>query len=347
MEMDVDMAVDHLMEVDYTPSAKSASSTSQGPQTVIKTAQSYETPINTMKQALQSDWSVQSSHHPLFIHLNLESDLNSFQIIQKPMNGQANTLESNSEANLDNPGDCFDFNASQEDEPGIYRIRKSGNVIESSEEENDDMYYIYNYRDVFNETSTTLVNPSPATSIIFDDEENKQQDIPFGLTELGIIHWTRDKHLIPDWSNFPKLGLKNLVKMLNSPTGFCPPKEKECFKSIKDGDSHLMDWKSAAGIRLYKGKWYYNPQCNGVCLKNHVSLPEKERVSTGSECHNPRCSGVSPTFFWEKNQKLYCSVECCDGYQEWHNEVSIIYPIYPTHCYPEIGSMVGYMVSFL
>ena len=186
---------------------------------------------------------------------------------------------------------------------------------------------------VFNETSTTLVNPSPATSIIFDDEENKQQDIPFGLTELGIIHWNRDKKRIPDWKKFPKQknkcqGLKNLVKMLNSEVGFIPP---NTLTNTCNDCGCIFQWFNNCGITLRKRKFYYNVRCNGVCLKENISIPVKVLVNSNGRCHNPRCSGVNPTFFWEKNQKLYCSVECCDGYQEWHNEVSIIYPISPNH----------------
>ena len=47
--------------------------------------------------------------------------------------------------------------------------------------------------------------------------------VPSNLTLLGTTHWNRAKHL--DWRDFPKQnikcqGLKNLVKVLNSYTGF-------------------------------------------------------------------------------------------------------------------------------
>jgi hypothetical protein len=147
---------------------------------------------------------------------------------------------------------------------------------------------------------------------------------PTGLTELGITHWNRDKHLIPDWRDFPKQnrkcqGLKNLVKMLNSIVGFLPPEEKKCVKSRIDGDSHWMDWRDLAGIRFEYGKWKYNAQCNGKCLKNHVSVPVHILVDSGERCHNTRCS-KSPTLSWIKNQKAYCSMECIEGYQEWYQE---------------------------
>jgi hypothetical protein len=212
-------------------------------------------------------------------------------------------------------------------------------VIDDSED--DMMYHIFNSRDV---NYTTLVNPSPASST----KDNVQKEIPPDLTEIGIYHLNRDRILIPDWNNFPKQGLKNLVKMLNSPTGFSPPEKKQCFKSVIDNNPHWMDWKDVAGIRYLNGKWYYNPHCNSVCVKNHASLPARNRVRSGLQCYNPRCTGV-PTYLWQKNQKLYCTVECCDGYQEWsdaaNKEVSFFYPLSPTHCYPEIGSMVGVMVS--
>jgi hypothetical protein len=151
---------------------------------------------------------------------------------------------------------------------------------------------------------------------------------PDGLTELGITHWNRDKHLIPDWRDFPKQnrkcqGLKNLVKMLNSDVGFQLPEDKKCFKSRIDGDSHWMDWRDLAGIRFQYGKWKYNAQCNGECLKNHVSIPVHILVDSGERCHNPRCSNV-PTLSWLNNKRSYCSIECIDGYQEWYDEASIV-----------------------
>jgi hypothetical protein len=103
---------------------------------------SYETPVGFMKQTLQYDWSVPSFNHPLMNHLNPESELNSLPFIPKPMPAQQNTFD----AHLCDPGhlsgDFFDHpDASQsQDEPTISRRRKATNVIESSGEENDDMY---------------------------------------------------------------------------------------------------------------------------------------------------------------------------------------------------------------
>lgn len=129
------------MDVDDTPSFKSALTTRNSSTT---TTSSYETSIITMKQALQSDWSIQTAHHPLVNNLNSESDLYSFQIITKPMPSKSYT----SKAHLYDPGlfsgNEFDFDASQEDEPAITRRQTAANVIESSEDENDEMYYIYN-----------------------------------------------------------------------------------------------------------------------------------------------------------------------------------------------------------
>jgi hypothetical protein len=151
---------------------------------------------------------------------------------------------------------------------------------------------------------------------------------PSDLTPLGITNWNRDKRLIPDWRDFPKQGkkcqgLKNLVKMLNSDVGFQLPEDKKCFKSRIDGDSHWMDWRDLAGIRFQYGKWKYNAQCNGECLKNHVSIPVHILVDSGERCHNPRCSRDA-TLSWLKNKKAYCSLECIDGYQEWYGEASIV-----------------------
>ena len=149
---------------------------------------------STMKQMAQNGSAI-----PMFqvgdLYINSQDEMQYFPYIQKPMAG-SNSLTSINEPNLRGPGDFFDHpDASQEDEPIIARRGR----VESSEKENDSMYIVFNFRDIFNESSTTLVNPSPVTSINFDDEENTQQDNPSGLTELGIIHWTRDKHLIPDW----------------------------------------------------------------------------------------------------------------------------------------------------
>ena len=181
-------------------------------------------------------------------------------------------------------------------------------------------------RDEYNKT---LLNPSLTVSTDVIECPTTLVDqfaaipIPPGLTDLGIYHWTKDKDLIPDWRKFPKQrnkcqGLKNLVKMLNSPIGFRPPQsEKQCKKCLQN-----MCWTENAGILLNRGasSWNWGNQHNGNCLKIY-SQEVKGKVEYGERCHNPRCSEVNPTFFWEKNLKLYCTVECCDGYQEWNQEV--------------------------
>ena len=232
------------------------------------------------------------------------------------------------------------------DETIIRRGRSSVMIIDESDDE--EMYYIFNNRDV---TYTTLVNPSPATSVILTGEDDEivryQEEHPPNLTELGMIHWNQDKDLIPDWRNFPKQklkcqGLKNLVKMLNSPVGFSPPKsEKECKICLQ-----MMSWTDNAGILLNRGAptWSWGNQHNGDCLKVY-SEKIKGKVDSGEICNNPRCSGLNPSFLWEKNQKSYCTIDCIDGYREWNaaasKKVRFLYTIYPTHFHPEMESMVG------
>jgi hypothetical protein len=90
-----------------------------------------------------------------------------------------------------------------------------------------------------------------------------------------------------------------------------------------------MDWRTTGQMTRAKkgGPFYYHKNHNGSCQKEDISIPVAVKVLNGKRCHNPRCSGVNPTFTWDKNQKLYCSVECCDGYQEWQNEVTTISPL--------------------
>jgi hypothetical protein len=285
-----------------------------------------EFPLNIstkhQNETLGSDWSIEmfQDDPPL---LNSENDINSFPLMPKTINAHSNAENQLHQSRLGDPGTSrisstlSESSNASSDEIIIRRDRSSAMIIDESD--NEEMYYIFNNRDV---SYRTLVNPSPTSSIIFT-EDDVPEDIPPRLNDLGMIHWNRDKHLIPDWKTFHKQGLKNLVKMLNSNVGFQPPEGKKCVKLSIDGDYHWMNWKKEAGIRFQYGRWKYNAQCNGDCLKNHVSLPEKARVSSGLECHNPRCSGVRPTYLWEMNQKLYCAVECCDGYQEWHIAASI------------------------
>ena len=145
---------------------------------------------------------------------------------------------------------------------------------------------------------------------------------PNGLTEIGYTNWNRDKHLIPDWRDFPKQGkkcqgLKNLVKMLNSTVGYRPPlSEKICKKCDR---IMLLDRK-----RRNSSKSKCSELHNGDCLKIY-SEKVKDLVGSIQRCHNPRCSNV-PMLSWLKNQKAYCSVECIEGYQEWNNEVNPFVP---------------------
>ena len=85
------------------------------------------------------------------------------------------------------------------DEIIIRRDRSSAMVIDESDDE--EMYYILNNRDV---SYRTLVNPSPAPSIIFTEDDQIQEEQPPGLSGSGIINWKRDKHMIPDWTKFPQ-----------------------------------------------------------------------------------------------------------------------------------------------
>jgi hypothetical protein len=125
-----------VSDIDFTASFnRDDSSQSQPPITTT-------TPINIMKQTLTSNWSVQSVQHPLLSQLNSERDLDSFQFITKPMPVQSNI----SEDHIYDPGelcvDESDFSDAFEsgDEPMISLRRKTVNVIEDSEDENDQMY---------------------------------------------------------------------------------------------------------------------------------------------------------------------------------------------------------------
>ena len=123
--------------------------------------------------------------------------------------------------------------------------------------------------------------------------------------------------------------------MLNSIVGYSPPQTRKICKKC----DQPMDWTENAGI-LLNGKasnWNWGSQHNGDCLKIY-SQKVKEKVVSGSRCHNPRCSGSDPTFLWEKNGKLYCSVECFDGYKEWNDEVSHLSHSQP-HRPPEMVSV--------
>ena len=128
-----------VSDIDFTASFnRDDSSQSQPPITTT----TYKTSINTMKQTLTSNWSVQSVQHPLLSQLNSERDLDSFQFITKPMPVQSNI----SEDHIYDPGelcvDESDFSDAFEsgDEPMISLRRKTVNVIEDSEDENDQMY---------------------------------------------------------------------------------------------------------------------------------------------------------------------------------------------------------------
>jgi hypothetical protein len=134
----------NLSDIDFLANVKSGLHTrdSAQSQTAIKTNSAYETPINCMKQFLKSNWSVQAVPHPLVNNLNSESDLNSFHIIQKPMDEYSISPNSIDQFNLLDPGDCLDLpDASQEDEPIIRHRRNNRAVIESSDDDSDEMYY--------------------------------------------------------------------------------------------------------------------------------------------------------------------------------------------------------------
>ena len=114
---------------------------------------------------------------------------------------------------------------------------------------------------------------------------------------------------------------------------------------------HWMNWRTNGALTKQKsGNYTYRSVCNGVCLKVHHSVPVKMKVSIGERCHNPRCSGVDPTFIWDENQKLYCGKICIDGYQKWHDAqgimVSDLLHHFSSHFDPQIGSMVDYGPHF-
>jgi hypothetical protein len=176
--------------------------------------------------------------------------------------------------------------------------------------------------DCFNDLDRNVSNH---TQPILGVEIPVEIPAPDGLTERGITNWNRDKRLIPDWRDFPKQnrkcqGLKNLVKMLNSAVGYKPPNTttNEC-----NNCGVILHWINDCGITLRNGKFYYSVRCNGICLKDNVSIPVKVLVDSGERCHNPRCSRDA-TLSWLNNKRSYCSIECIDGYQEWYDEASIV-----------------------
>jgi hypothetical protein len=164
-----------------------------------------------------------------------------------------------------------------------------------------------------------LINPSPTASIIWTNDENSilEQNTPVN----GVI--------------LSELGLKNKANLERTgqyPNDIYP---KDCNRC-----EEKMDWRTTGTLRSQyrKGAIYrytYHSFHNGDCLKESISIPVKTLVLNAERCHNPRCSHL-PTLSWLKNKKAYCSLECCDGYQDWHDEVGVIYTISPTNFYPEI-----------
>jgi hypothetical protein len=124
-----------------------------------------------------------------------------------------------------------------------------------------------------------------------------------------------------------KLGKKNAIKLQESGQYPKGPKAKDCGNC-----GEAMDWRTTGMMQRPRknGLYYYHKNHNRSCQKEDISIPVAVKVSNGKRCHNPRCSGVNPTFTWDKNQKLYCSESCCDGYQEWQNEVTPL-KLSPSH----------------
>ena len=133
-----------------------------------------------------------------------------------------------------------------------------------------------------------------------------------------------------------KLGKRNAKRLKDSGQFPDDPKPKNC------ADCGLpMDWRTTGQMTRAKknGPFFYHKNHNESCQKDAVSIPIKEKVLAGKRCHNPRCSKV-PILSWLKNKKSYCSVECCEGYQEWHDEVSRILHYPNPHRPPEMVSVI-------
>ena len=172
----------------------------------VSTKSQYETntpnsPPNVMQH---SHWSAEMFQTE---HIHSGNDVNSLLINQKLMSNQSNAADRMHLAHLGDPGrssreSVLSENASVSDETIRYGRRSLAMVIDDSDEEMCTMYHKFNHRDISN---TTLVNPPPAASIIdYEEITQFQQEQPPGLTKLGMIHWDRDKSLIPDWRNLPK-----------------------------------------------------------------------------------------------------------------------------------------------
>lgn len=97
---------------------------------------------STMKQRAQNDSAI-----PMFqvddMYINSQDEMQPFPYIQKPMPSQSNTFKSTNESNPRDPGDLFQHPDASQDEPTISRRRKASNTIESSDNENDEMYAMH------------------------------------------------------------------------------------------------------------------------------------------------------------------------------------------------------------
>jgi hypothetical protein len=167
-----------------------------------------------------------------------------------------------------------------------------------------------NYQDEPNRSScdvsfATLVNPSPTASVIFTgDDENAILELNAQVNGVALT----------------KLGSRNAIRLKESGQFPIGPKSKVCADC-----GEAMDWRTTGQITRAKknGPFYYHKNHNGGCQKWNISIPVKEKVDSGERCHNPRCSSANPSFLWQKNEKLYCAIECFDAYQDWHQEVTI------------------------
>jgi hypothetical protein len=175
------------------------------------------------------------------------------------------------------------------------------NITLVEESDDDMMYHIFNFRDV---SFGTLVNSSTTASVIFTgDDENAILELNAQVNGVALT----------------KLGSRNAIRLKESGQFPIGPKSKDCADC-----GEAMDWRTTGQMTRAKknGPYYYHKNHNESCQKENISIKVKEKVTSGNRCHNPRCSGSNPSFLWDRNQKLYCAIECIVGYQEWNQEVS-------------------------
>jgi hypothetical protein len=160
-----------FMDIEITPSAKSTLYTRDSAKSQLekKTSSPYETPVSTMKQLLQSDWSVQSFQDPLTMNSTSGIAFHSFPKTQKFMSSQSNAVNGMPLPHLRNSGNSSRPSALSEsenaslsftDETIRYGRRSLAMVIDEVGDDKE-MYYNVNNRD---SSSDTLVNHSRRSS---------------------------------------------------------------------------------------------------------------------------------------------------------------------------------------